>query len=214
LNNLLKIFVAATLLTATACGPRIYQSKDLPSAVRTHKTVAILPAQVTVKLRPNEAKRMTADQLEDLQERTALDIQDKMHGWLLNRSDRFHYSVSFQDVSRTNARLREAGMDVGDLSASDRGEIAKALGVDAVIQSRLVMDKPMSDGAAVAIGLLVGAWGSTNNVQSTINIHDGTSGNLLWKYDYQASGSVGSSTQGLVDALMRNATRHFPYKDK
>lgn len=214
LNNLLKILVAGTLLTATACGPRIYRSKALPSAVRTHKTVAILPAEVTMKLRPNEAKRMTAEQREDLQERTALDIQDKMHGWLLQRSERFNYSVKFQDISRTNARLKEAGMDPGNLSASDRSEIAKALGVDAVMQSRLTMDKPMSDGAAVAVGLLLGAWGSTNNVQSTINIHDGTSGDLLWKYDYQASGSVGSNTQSLVDGLMRNATRHFPYKAK
>ncbi len=70
----------------------------------------------------------------------------------------------------------------------------------------------MSEGAAIAVGLLVGAWGSTNNVQTTININDGKSGDILWKYDYQASGSVGSSTTRLVDGLMRNASKKFPYQ--
>jgi hypothetical protein len=76
------------------------------------------------------------------------------------------------------------------------------------------MDKPMSEGAAIAVGVIFGAWGNTNSVQTTINIHDGKSGNLLWKYDYQASGSVGSSTDRLVNALMRNASKKFPYSVK
>jgi hypothetical protein len=150
--------------------------------------------------------------MEDLRQRTALDVQDKMYSWLLRRSDRFDYTVSFQDISRTNARLQESNIILNDLAAIDRAELARILGVDAVMQARFVMDKPMSEGAAVAIGVLAGTWGTTNNVQTTMNIHDGRSGNLLWKYDYQASGSVGSNAQSLVDALMRNATRHFPYK--
>jgi hypothetical protein len=92
--------------------------------------------------------------------------------------------------------------------------LATILGVDAVMQDRLNLEKPMSEGAAVAVGLLIGAWGNTNQVNTTINIHDGKSGDLLWKYDYEASGSVGSSTDKLVDALMRNATKKFPYSMK
>ena len=72
----------------------------------------------------------------------------------------------------------------------------------------------MSEGAGVAVGLLVGAWGNTNKVNTTINIHDGKSGDLLWKYDYEASGSVGSSTTRMVDALMKNASKKFPYTAK
>ena len=83
-----------------------------------------------------------------------------------------------------------------------------------VMQDRLNTEKPMSEGAAVAVGLLVGAWGPTNKAQTTINIHDGTSGDLLWKYDYEVSGSIGSSSTKLVDALMRNATKKFPYSSK
>jgi hypothetical protein len=208
----LKLVAVFVTFCLSACGPSIYKSSNFDEALARHKTVAILPADVTIKLRPNEAKKMTADQVEDLSEKTAFNVQDKMYGWFLRRSDRFHYSVTFQDVNRTNALLKQANIHYGDLRSTDRARLAKVLGVDAVIQDNLRMEKPMSDGAAVAVGLLVGAWGATNKVETTINIHDGQSGNLLWKYDYEASGSVGSSSDKLVDELMRNASKKFPYK--
>ena len=135
-----------------------------------------------------------------------------MYSWLLRRSEKYHYTVKFQDITRTNALLKNAGVGYRDLQTKDRAELAKILQVDAVMQDKARMDKPMSEGAAVAVGLLVGAWGATNKVETTINIHDGKSGNLLWKYDYEASGSVGSSSTKLVDALMRNASKKFPYQ--
>ncbi|HEY0732034.1 MAG TPA: hypothetical protein VGD33_06430, partial [Chitinophagaceae bacterium] len=137
-----------------------------------------------------------------------------MYGWFLRRGNKFEYTVSFQDVTQTNAKLKEAGIKYTDLKSTDRTKLAGILGVDAIMQDRANMEKPMSEGAAIAVGLIAGAWGSTNKVETTINIHDGASGNLLWKYDYEASGSVGSSTTKLVDALMRNATKKFPYSAK
>lgn len=208
-----KIFFACLSLVLFSCGPKIYKSADFSSALSKHKTVAILPAQVTMKLRPNEAKRLSAEQIDDLSTKTGYDIQEKMYGWFLRRSDKFSYTVSFQDVTRTNAKLKEAGIAYNDLKSTDRAQLAKILGVDAVMQDRLNMEKPMSEGAAIAVGVLVGAWGATNKVQTTIDIHDGLSGNLLWKYDYEAAGSVGSSTTRLVDALMKNATKKFPYSN-
>lgn len=207
----LLAFVAVLL---SACGPKIYTSDNFSAALTKHKTVAILPAEVTMQLRPNEQKKLTAEQVKDMINKTAYDIQDKMYGWFLRRSDRFDYTVTFQDINKTNAKIKEANIPYEDLKSKDRSELAKILGVDAVMQAKIVTEKPMSEGAAVAVGLLIGAWGSTNKVQTGINIHDGKSGDLLWKYDYSASGSVGSSTTKLVDALMKNATKKFPYSSK
>ena len=206
-----KVIFAALSVVLFSCGPKIYKSADFSSALSKHKTVAILPAQVNISLRPNEAKKLTAEQIEDLATKTGYDIQEKMYGWFLRRSGKFDYTVNFQDVTRTNAKLKEAGIKYVDLKNTDRAQLAKLLGVDAVMQDRANMEKPMSEVAAIAVGVLVGAWGATNKVQTTIDIHDGISGNLLWKYDYEAAGSVGSSTTKLVDALMRNATKKFPY---
>lgn len=212
MKNLLSFAVITALLFS--CGPKIYQSSEFSSALAKHKSVAILPAEVTMQLRPNEAKKMTAEQLDDLASKTGYDIQEKMYGWFLRRQDKYNYTVKFQDVTKTNSLLKGAGISYADLKTTDRAKLAQILGVDAVLQDRTTMEKPMSEGAAVAVGVLVGAWGATNKVNTTINIHDGKSGDLLWKYDYQASGSVGSSSTQLVDALMRNASKKFPYSSK
>jgi hypothetical protein len=210
-TSLLVFMFAMAAFAISACGPKIYKAQNFNAALQKHKTVAIIPAEVTMKLRPNQTKKMSETELREMEKSTGYEIQDKMQSWFLRRSDRFNYSVTFQDINKTNSKLKEAGIDYRDLRDTDRSKLAKILGVDAIMQDRLNTEKPMSDGAALAVGILVGYWGNTNNVQTTINIHDGSSGDLLWKYDYSASGSVGSSTTKLVDALMKNATRKFPY---
>ena len=212
MKSLLSIGVLSLLLVAFV--PQIYKSASFATALNKHKTVAILPADVTMQLRPNQMKNTTPEQLAEMNSKTGHDVQEKMYGWFLRKGDKYKYTVTFQDVTKTNAMLKKAGIRYADLKDTDRPALAKLLGVDAVLQNKLVMEKPMSEGAAVAVGLLVGAWGSTNKVQTTINIHDGASGDMLWKYDYAASGSVGSSTTNLVDALMRNAAKKFPYSSR
>jgi hypothetical protein len=207
---ILVLFTAFTV-TISSCGPTIYKAQNFGTALQKHKTVAIIPAEVTMKLRPNQQRKTSESELREMEKTTGYEIQDKMHGWFLRRSAKYQYTVSFQDINKTNAKLKEAGIDYKDLRDMDRSKLANILGVDAIMQDRLNTEKPMSEGAAVAVGLLVGYWGNTNNVQTTINIHDGNSGDLLWKYDYSASGSIGSSTTKLVDALMKNATKKFPY---
>ncbi|MEO7049286.1 MAG: hypothetical protein ABI091_28540 [Ferruginibacter sp.] len=211
-----KIFPALIVaaIICFGCGPTIYKSQDFESKTASHKIVAILPAEVSISLRPNEMKKTSMEQLNASEEKTGLEIQDKMYTWFLKRSNKFKYTVTFQDISKTNAILLQNGIGYGDMRAKTKDELARLLNVDAVISTRADMKKPMSEGAAVAVGLLVGAWGSTNNIQTTISINEAKQGDLVWKYDYHADGSVGSSTTNLVNALMRNASKKFPYNDK
>ena len=208
------IVLTAIIIFITSCGPKIYKTADFSDKTSSHKIVAILPTDVTIQLRPNEMKKTTPEQIAQSQESTGKDIQDKMYSWFLKRSDRFKYTVAFQDISKTNALLSKAGITYSSMATKTKEELCQILGVDAVISSRASMKKPMSEGAAVAVGLLVGAWGSTNDVQTSISINEGKKGDLVWKYDYNASGSVGSNTDKLVDALMRNASKKFPYNSK
>ncbi|MBC6990641.1 MULTISPECIES: hypothetical protein [Hymenobacter] len=210
--RMLAVALVCTLLTA--CGPNIYLANDFRSYAPKHKTVAILPATVTMQLRPNQARNTTAEQQRDLEAKSGIDFQEKIYAWLLRRSQQRGYTVQFQDVMRTNSLLRESNIPYGELRTHSPQELAKLLGVDAVLTTSVRTSKPMSDGAAVAVGLLVGAWGATNQANITVDIHEADAGKLLWKYDYVASGSVGSSTEGMVGALMRNASKKFPYTPK
>ena len=205
------ILVAVLPFLFIACGPKIYKSDEFSTVASTHKRVAILPAVVSIQLRPNQAKKITAEDIKKSELSTGYAVQDKMYGWFLRRNEKKNYTVSFQDVSETNSKLKKVNISYDDLRTASKKELADLLGVDAVISTNINMEKPMSEGAAVAIGVLVGAWGATNSANITINIHEHNKGDLMWKYDYQASGSVFNSTDQLVNALMRNATRKFPY---
>ncbi|MBC6606516.1 hypothetical protein H8B13_06780 [Hymenobacter sp. BT188] len=202
------------LFLCTACGPNIYLANDFRSYAPKHKTVAILPASVTMQLRPNQARNTTAEQQRDLEYKSGIDFQEKIYAWLLRRSQQRGYTVQFQDVTQTNAKLRELQIPYEELRTHSAQELAKVLGVDAVLTTSVRTTKPMSDGAALAVGVLVGAWGATNQANITVNIHESDAGKLLWKYDYVAAGSVGSSTEGMVNMLMRNASKKFPYTPK
>jgi hypothetical protein len=210
----LILALSVTALTITSCAPRIYKANDFDSKTASHKIVAILPAEVDITLRPNEMKKITYEQLRESEEKTGLGIQDKMYAWFLRRSGKYKYTVSFQDISKTNALLLQNNIKYSDMRSKTKEELARLLGVDAVISTRAIMKKPMSDGAAVALNVLFGTVGTTNDVQTSITINDAAKGDLMWKYDYQASGSVGSNTDNLVNGLMRNASRKFPYNDK
>ena len=203
--------VLSLALFCSSCGPNIYLAQDFRTYAPAHKTVAILPASVNIGLRPKEARNTSSDQMRSMQQQSALDFQARIYAWLLRRQVQQHYTVDFQDVALTNSMLRKANLTDDDMRTLSPQELAKMLGVDAVLTTSVRTTKPMSDGAAVAVGLLVGAWGATNQANITVNIHDGAAGKLLWKYDFAASGSVGSSPENMVNALMRNASRKFPY---
>jgi len=207
-----KILLFALIcLTLVSCGPQIYQAPSFKEVSTSHKVVAILPFDVTIESR-RLPKGVTAEMVQDQQRDYGYGIQSDVYGYLLREMSKDRYTVKFQDVSKTNALLNDAGLTYGDLRLKSKEEICDLLGVDAVVSGQAIMSKPMSDGAAIAVGLLVGAWGSTNSINTTITIHEGRAGELLWKYDYVASGSVGSSRQALTNALMRNSSKKFPYK--
>lgn len=202
------------VLLCSACGPHIYLAQDFRAYAPKHKLVAILPASVTISQRPNQARNTTAEQMRIMQQQSALDFQTRIYAWLLRRQSQQRYTIEFQDVALTNSLLRKANLTDTDMRTQSPKELAQALGVDAVLSTDVRTSKPMSDGAAVAVGLLVGAWGATNQANITVNIHEGENGKLLWQYDYLAAGSVFSSPENIVNALMRNASRKFPYTPK
>ncbi|MBD2714673.1 hypothetical protein KBK19_06480 [Microvirga sp. STR05] len=213
-STLGSLLVAFFALTLTACGPNIYMAQDFRSYVPKHKTVAVLPAYVTMELRPNQAKNTTPAQRVEMENKSGVEFQEKIYSWLLRRGQQRGYTVQFQDVMQTNARLRESQIPAAELRSHTPQELAKILGVDAVLTTSVRTSKPMSDGAAVAVGLIAGAWGATNQANITVNIHEAEAGKLLWKYDYVAAGSVFTSPETVVDALMRNASKKFPYTPK
>ena len=65
------------------------------------------------------------------------DIQSSAYTWLLQRQEKF--TVTFQDIDKSNALIKKAGIAYKDIKLTDKGELCKLLGVDAIISGKATM---------------------------------------------------------------------------
>jgi len=206
--GLKMLMILCFLSTSVFAQKKIFESPKMKQAVATHKVVAILPFQVTIKMK-KLPKNTTQEDITKQEKLEATNIQNSVYTFLLRKSKK--YTVSFQDVSKTNALLSKAGISIENLSTKTMDEVAKILEVDAVIGGSVVTDKPISEGGAVAMAALGLGFMKSNEAKTIMTIHNGTDAELLWRYERAVSGSVGSSTDDLVEIMMRQIARNFPY---
>lgn len=187
---------------------KLYVHPQFDELAKDHKTIAIVPFDAYVTLRPKQMKEITAEQLAEMQKGEGLAIQQSMYTWFLQRQKRGKLKLDVQDPKRTNALLLKHDINPALITPE---ELAKILEVDAVITGRFETDKPMSEGASIALGLLVGFWGQTNAATINMSVNNGLDGKLLWNYNKRVAGSLGSSTDSLINTLMRKASRRLTY---
>lgn len=208
-----KIFIAIFLLMGigvASAQTKLYQHPDFEQRTKDHKIIAIIPFDAKVSLRPKQMKELTEEQFADMEIQEGYSVQSSMYSWFLNRKKRGKLKVEVQDPKKTNALLLQNKVN---LKAVTSEQLAEMLGVDAVITGTFETDKPMSDGASIALGLLVGFWGTTNTATLNMSVNNGTDGELLWNYNKKVAGSLGSNNDMLINKLMRKASRRLGYTD-
>jgi len=134
-----------------------------------------------------------------------------MHSWFLKCKKRGKLKVDVQDPKRTIALLKKENITYENIQDQLPEDLAKLLGVDAIISGDYETNKPMSDGASIALGLVFGFFGSTNSAIVNMSIHNATDAELLWNYHKKVKGSIGTSPEDLVNILMRKASRRLGY---
>jgi hypothetical protein len=195
-------FIALVFFTFSCA--RIYHSPDASALAKKQKTIAIIKPTVSIAA----GRRVDAEALKEQQKTEAVNIQKEIYSWMLRRKDQGKLDQEIQEIESSNALLQKAGYPETPLTNK---ELCNVLGVDGVIASNFSMSKPMSEGASIATGVLFGTWGTTNEVEASLSIHDCSAKKMIWNYNHKFSGSIGSSPARLVDGLMRQASRKMPY---
>lgn len=198
-------------ITAMAQSKAIYVNPKFYSLAKNHHKLAVLPFSVQIGLRPKERESMTPEEIADMERKEGVAAQNALVSWFLKKQKIKPFSIEFQDVQATNALLMRAGIDLNNLNKYTPQELAKILEVDAVMGGLIQTTKPISEGASIAMGVLVGIYGPTNSGNITINLSNAADGALLWKYDKQLSRTLGSDMNSIMDTLMRKASKQFPY---
>lgn len=208
----LLAFVLSTNILAQT---NLYENPKFDAIAKNHQSIGIIPFKATVKLRPKQMAKMSPEQFKRLEISEGKSIQTAMYSWFLKRKKRGKLlSIEVQDPNKTMALLGKEGITQENLSKYTPEEIAKILGVDALISGTYNTNKPMSEGASVALGVLIGFWGTTNSATVNMSVHNASDGVLLWNYNKKVRGSIGSSPEDLINVLMRKASRRLSYTKK
>jgi len=189
----------------------LYENPEFDEIAKKHDIIGVIPFDATVTLRPKQMEKLSQDQLEKMEESEGTGIQGALYSWFLKRKKRGSLSVKVLDVNTTNAKLKKADITADNYDEYTPKELAEILDVDAIIMGTFETNKPMSEGASVALGALIGFWGTTNKAIVNLFIYNADDGELLCNYNKAVSGSVGSSTEDLINILMRKASRRIAY---
>jgi len=183
---------------------KIFYSPDAGTLARSEQVIAIVPPKVAIEAR----RKIDGTALIEQQKTESMNFQREMYSWMLKRKMQGTIYVDIQDVETTNAKLANAGFYDGKLLTPS--DMCYILGVDGIITSNYSLSKPMSEGAAIALAVITGMWGSTNEAVVSLSIHDLETKKMIWNYNHKLSSTLGSPA-GLVDDLMRQASRKMPY---
>lgn len=205
------LFFSAILWTQAFSQTHLYENPYFERIAEGHEEIAIIPFDASITLGPLKMMETSPEQLAKMEESEGEDIQFAMYSWFLKRAKRGSLKVKVQSPSETNAKLKKAGITHETYDEYTPTELAELLGVDAVVVGSIEADKPISEGASIALGLLAGIHTNTNLVTVNLFIYNGVDGDLLINYNKAVSGSVGSSPENLVNKLMRKASRRIAY---
>ena len=211
MKNIIFLIVLLSFQVLGFSQTNFYEDPRFPALAATHETIAILPFDATVTLRPRQMKDISPEQLERMEIAEGEGIQGAMHSWFLKRKKRGSLKVDVQAPNVTRAKLLKAGVTPEMLPAYEPQEICEILGVDAIIMGTFETNKPMSQGAAIALGVLFGVGGSTEKAVVNLSIYEGENGELMCSYLKNLNGGLGSSSEDLINVLMRKASRRIAY---
>lgn len=203
------LLVPLLILVVTGCAT-VYTAADFADRTAEHETVALLPFDVSINLR-ELPEGLTEEDLRAQERDEAYSFQRQLYTQFLQRYARGQYTVEFQDIDTTNVLLNRADVDYRAIYSSyTRAELADLLDVDAVVSGAIGRSRPLGTGAAIVTTVLFGV-GVTNQVEASMTVHDGDDGALLWSYDHEVGGGLGSTPEGVAESLMRGVARSFPY---
>ncbi|MFL5773331.1 MAG: hypothetical protein ACJ75F_09250 [Flavisolibacter sp.] len=226
LSNPLILCSAALLLIASCGSHNYYTSSSFEQQTRTHKIIAILPAEMIFTGVP--PKNITPDQIAKIEETESTTFQNSLFNGILNHANSKKYTtyISVQDISTTLKLLQENNIGVRQSWKEDDKKLANLLGVDAVVRMRIQKKRYMSDLASMGIdmgtqvlstisgGRLPVPYVSskTNDLYASCNVI--SDGRTLWNDSYRGSTDYNSSSEDLVNNITDLFGRHFPYRKR
>ncbi len=224
-----RTLAVAALLVATACTTVDYTSRSFPERSADHQIVAILPFEMVFA--GKAPAELTEEQVASIEEGESLTFQTALYHSMLNRSSagRKHpILIEIQPVDVTNRTLERYGIGIRESWSIPAEELARILGVDAVVRTTVQKTRYLTDlesfgidlGSAVLIevseGRLAGvvpyAAITTVDIWADSTLIDGSDGGVLWKVALERATDWRAPANDVVLGITRMLAKKFPYR--
>jgi hypothetical protein len=226
-QNLLPGFVAIFILFLFSCSNKYYTASNFEEKTEKHKVVAILPAEVA--LTGKLPKNLSPEDIAKAEERESIDFQYALMNSILNHANTKKYitTVNFQDINTTQKILEQNNISIRDSWKKNDEELAKILGVDAVIRMNIRKQRYMSDEASYGVGMakqviyktglgskvpVPSSVGKTYDIYATCNLL--SDNQTLWNDNYKRSTDYDTPPNVIVEWITDDFGTNFPYKQK
>lgn len=210
-----------------SCSNRYYTANNFSEKTEDHKVVAILPAEVVFS--GKQPKNSSPETIAEAEERESIDFQYALMNSILRHANTRKYitTVNFQDINTTRKMLEEKNISIRDSWKKNDEELAKLLGVDAVIRMNIRKQRFMSDEASYGVGVaksviyrtgigskvpVPSSVGKTYDIYATCNLL--SDNQTLWNDNYKRSTDYDVQPNVIVEWIADSFGENFPYKQK
>jgi hypothetical protein len=226
--KLILLFALAISMASCKTHRDVYKSADFEARAAKHKTVAILPMYITQT--GHKAKTETDESIKTANEQWGYSFQETFLTYALRQTSKKKKApiVNFQGIQKTNALLKEAGLNIEKLYEKQPEEIAALLGVDAVLMTTVERDKNFSDGVAYGMAAgravlnAIGKAGTTSasnalsvnssDINMNSYLYNAGDSKLLWKTFRKGGTDLPSSVNGVIEYYSNWIAKRIPYK--
>jgi hypothetical protein len=219
------VILLAFFTIIASCARKNYTANNFDEMTLDHKLVAVMPAEMIFT--GNRPKNRTDEDIAKMEEQESREFQYALYNSILRHANSRKYftTINFQDVSTTLKRLEDNKITIRDSWTMDDKELAKSLGVDAVIKMRIQKQRYMSDGASYGIDAARRIISTTgigsripvpNNVSKTNDIYAScnlvSNNRTLWNDHYKRATDWNNPSHVIIEGITDNFGRNFPYK--
>lgn len=214
-------------LSVIGCA-RPFYSVNFEEKTADHKTIAVVPIEMIFT--GQIPKDWTNSDVVRVEEAESQAFQISFHNEILRstKSGKKPIRVDLQHYKKTLQLLENNSIGIRDSWKRTPEELARTLGVDAVVTARIQKTRFMSDlesyGIDVATELVnilsdykLAPWipvsSQSKEIKGDYAVINGADGTTLWSITFTVPGDWRQPANQIIDNISRRAARNFPYRN-
>ena len=197
-----------------AAQTQLYELQGFRELALTHSTIAILPFKGAAFASPLQSMMQDDADIRREADLRGLEMQATLESWFLKRSERGKFLVQVQPTTETNAILNDNDVTLDNLIERTPQEVAKLLGVDAIVTGTVQARQPSMLMAATVAWMTQGGSNVNSYAMLDLEVYDTEYGELQCNYRKRILRSPLVGESRLLHILARKTSRRIAYRGK